>query len=146
LEKVLTIKKDFKQLEDFNAKGEEDDHDSEYQKQYFENLQNSKRAATKPRQLEVLSPDEIDLINEHWEDNDATSLMWKLVSEYEYTEFLNILLGNPGLAHIRSADGRGPMFWAYEYKRSDMVHALKSMGGRDTVRDAQGITAADLLF
>jgi dolichyl-diphosphooligosaccharide--protein glycosyltransferase len=37
LEKVLTIKKDFKQLEDFNAKGKED-HDSEYQKQYMKNL------------------------------------------------------------------------------------------------------------
>ena len=35
LQKILAQKKDFKQLEDFNIKGEDD---SEYQKQYMENL------------------------------------------------------------------------------------------------------------
>ena len=35
LQKILKQKKDFKQLEDFNVKGEDD---SEYQKAYFENL------------------------------------------------------------------------------------------------------------
>ena len=35
LQKILAQKKDFKQLEDFNVKGEDD---SEYQKQYMENL------------------------------------------------------------------------------------------------------------
>jgi dolichyl-diphosphooligosaccharide---protein glycosyltransferase len=34
LQKILKQKKDFKQLEDFNVKGD----DSEYQKAYFENL------------------------------------------------------------------------------------------------------------
>ena len=34
LQKILGEKKDFQQLEDFNVEGE----DSEYQRQYFENL------------------------------------------------------------------------------------------------------------
>jgi hypothetical protein len=38
------------------------------------------------------------------------------------------------------------MFWAYEYKRSEMIHALKSMGVRDDLRDAVGVTAADLFL
>ncbi len=37
LQKILAEKKDFKQLEDFNAKHAEDD--SEYQRKYHENLQ-----------------------------------------------------------------------------------------------------------
>lgn len=35
LQKILVQKKDFKQLEDFNVKGEDD---SDYQKQYMDNL------------------------------------------------------------------------------------------------------------
>lgn len=35
LEKILEEKRDFAQLEDFNAKR---DHDADYQKEYFENL------------------------------------------------------------------------------------------------------------
>jgi dolichyl-diphosphooligosaccharide--protein glycosyltransferase len=72
--------------------------------------------------------------------------MWPNISENEYKALLNVLLGNPGLAHIRSADGRGPMFWAYEYKRSYMAHALKSMEVGDTWKDAKGVKAADVFF
>lgn len=43
LTKVLKEKKDFKQLEDFNAKGEDD---SEYQKEYFDRLQMKKQGGS----------------------------------------------------------------------------------------------------
>jgi dolichyl-diphosphooligosaccharide--protein glycosyltransferase len=141
LKKVLNIKKDFRQLEDFNSKSKEDN--SAYQTQYLENLHGNHRPV-KPRQLEVLSEDEIDIINEQWEDNEATTQMWQLISENKYNDLLELLLTNPGLAHIRSSDGRGPMFWAYENKRDDMVHALKTMGVLDTRKDAQGVTPASL--
>jgi dolichyl-diphosphooligosaccharide--protein glycosyltransferase len=141
LKKVLNIKKDFRQLEDFNSKSKEDN--SKYQTEYLENLQGNHRQV-KPRQLEVLSEDEIDIINEEWQDNDATTQMWQLISDNKYNDLLELLLTNPGLAHIRSSDGRGPMFWAYENKRADMVHALKTMGVLDTRKDANGVTPASL--
>ena len=30
----------------------------------------------------------------------------------------------PGLIHLRVEDGRGPLWWAYEYDRPDMVALL----------------------
>jgi dolichyl-diphosphooligosaccharide--protein glycosyltransferase len=152
LQKVLQGKKDFKQLEDFNSKDKEDD--SEYQKEYFANLDTSRRAQKKPptggqpakRELLVLPSEDIQGLNEKWENNESTTALWTLISENEYRELLRVLLENPALAHIRSGDGRGPMFWAYEYKRSEMIHALKSMGVRDDLRDAVGVTAADLFL
>jgi dolichyl-diphosphooligosaccharide--protein glycosyltransferase len=100
----------------------------------------------KPRQLEVLSPDEIDILNDEseWEDNEATTELWQLISENKYKELLEALLKNPGLGHIRSSDGRGPMFWAYENNRKDIIHALKTMGVLDTRKDANGIMAKEL--
>jgi dolichyl-diphosphooligosaccharide--protein glycosyltransferase len=144
LKKVLNIKKDFRQLEDFNAKGENEDGD--YQKQYLENLHGSHQASVKPRQLEVLSPDEIDILNDEseWDDNEATTELWQLISGNKYNDLLELLLKNPGLAHVRSSDGRGPMFWAYENNRKDIIHALKTMGVLDTRKDAKGIMAKEL--
>jgi dolichyl-diphosphooligosaccharide--protein glycosyltransferase len=144
LKKVLTIKKDFRQLEDFNAKGKNEDGD--YQKQYMEGVHGGFKAATKPRQLEVLSDDEIDIINDEseWGDNESTTELWQLISENKYKDLLELLLKNPGLAHIRSSDGRGPLFWAYENNQKDIIRALKSMGVDDTRKDAKGIMAKEL--
>jgi dolichyl-diphosphooligosaccharide--protein glycosyltransferase len=77
-------------------------------------------------------------------DNDATTELWQLISENKYNDLLELLLKNPGLAHVRSSDGCGPMFWAYENNRKDMVHALKTMGVLDTREDAKGIIPKDL--
>jgi dolichyl-diphosphooligosaccharide--protein glycosyltransferase len=144
LKKVLTIKKDFRQLEDFNNRGKNEDGD--YQKQYLENLHGSHGAAEKPRQLQVLSPDEIDILNDEseWEDNKFSTELWKLISENKYSELMEVLSKSPGVAHIRSSDGRGPMFWAYENNRKEMINALKSMAVLDTRKDANGIMAKDL--
>lgn len=157
LQKVLKGKKDFAQLEDFNAKDKEDDTDSEYQKEYFENLGQAGRARKPPseqqrqqqqprKQLAVLAPEEIDAINERWEDNDITSTVWKLINENQYKELLQVLLENPEVAHVRSSDGRGPLFWAYENKRSEIIHALKSMGVSESRKDAKGIAPPDLFL
>ena len=34
----------------------------------------------------------------------------------------------PGLIHLRAEDGRGPLWWAYEYDRPDMVALLVREG------------------
>jgi dolichyl-diphosphooligosaccharide--protein glycosyltransferase len=87
LQKVLQGKKDFKQLEDFNSKDKEDD--SEYQKEYFANLDTSRRAQKKPptggqpakRELLVLPSEDIQGLNEKWENNESTTALWTLISE-----------------------------------------------------------------
>lgn len=157
LQKVLDEKKDFSQLEDFNKK----DDDSEYQKKYFENLNKRKRGekvapeeptrstddATKKgwEPARDLTEDEIKRINSLWKDTEATSLMWNLISTRNDQELLKILAQHPEAAHIRSKDGRGPMWWAYEHQNKNAVMILKKLKVSDTLQDINGKTPRDVI-
>lgn len=75
LQKILKEKKDFKQLEDFNQAGGDD---SDYQREYFENLLSDNRGPhekkdrpKKRAKSPKLTPTQIDLINEEWGDNEV---------------------------------------------------------------------------
>jgi dolichyl-diphosphooligosaccharide---protein glycosyltransferase len=143
LTKVLKEKKDFKQLEDFNAKG---GNDEDYQKEYFENLKRKPGEVPDPKtkpKLTKLPPDEIDLINEDWSNNEITTLLYEVIAGDRNAQFLSILQENPKSAHIRSEDGRGPMFWAHEHGRTNMIKVLKALGVSETRTDAKGKTPLD---
>jgi dolichyl-diphosphooligosaccharide---protein glycosyltransferase len=150
LEKILKEKKDFKQLEDFNAK---DGDDSEYQKKYFENLnrgdvpmgrpEEKKKAAAKT--LQKLPSAQIEALNKEWQNNEATSQMYTLIAQDKVVELREILSQAPQLAHIRSEDGRGPMFWAHEHRRKPIIDMLKFMGVSETREDADGMTPLDIV-
>lgn len=149
LEKMLKEKRDFRQLEDFNVKDGEDD--SEYTRQYLENLQKPKgpRMEAPQRKAEnkkpqTLTPEDIDLINDHWENNHKTTLLWELISQNKLDDLKLLFDQAPEAAHIRSEDGRGPMWWAYEYGRQEVVDLLKSRGVRDDLTDAGGMKAREL--
>jgi len=155
LKKILAEKKDFKQLEDFNAKGADD---SDYQKEYFERLLNKKmgsgaRPPPKPRdegdtrgkkpKLQ-LDAEDIEIINENWENNDLTTLMWQVIAENRMEDFARMLSETPTMVHIRSEDGRGPMWWAHEFGRAEMVKMLKNFGASEVRKDGQGLTPLDV--
>ena len=63
-----------------------------------------------------------------WEDDEATSLMWQLVDRGDLAELKHLINADSDLVHIRSADGRGPLFWAYEYEAYDIVQFLLETG------------------
>jgi hypothetical protein len=86
----------------------------------------------------------IDLINEEWENTDKTSMMWQIIKDADFQEFLEVLQEHPELAHIRSEDGRGPMWWAHEYGRPQMVGVLRQLGVREDRTDAKGIKPTDI--
>ena len=54
--------------------------------------------------------------------------MWQIVSSGEVSELEAWLKRAPGLIHLRAEDGRGPLWWAYEYDRPDMVALLVREG------------------
>jgi len=153
LQKVLDEKKDFDQLEDFNKK---DGDDSEYQKQYHENLKkkkngekitgqddkktDGKKKIWKP--VREVDPDEIEELNTIWENSEETTLLWKMISNNEVNELMNHLMNHPEDAHKRSADGRGPMWWAYEYSSNQIVRVLKKLEVSNKLKDAKGLTPA----
>lgn len=151
LQKILAQKKDFKQLEDFNVKGEDD---SEYQKQYMENLMggDKKHAPAKKnpsmekkdKKPKRLTAEEIEMFNEAWENNELTSHLWELISLNRVDEFKEVLKSNPGAAHVRSEDGRGPMWWAHEYKRTGIIELLRKLKVSEKRKDKNGKTPLDL--
>jgi len=156
LKEVLEEKKDFAQLEDFNQQNADD----EYQKQYFENLNNPEKARAKalekmraeihqqiPEAAEVTKPtqDEIDAMYKRWEDTDLTTHMWKIVTSGTLEELEAFLEASPLLAFVRSSDGRGPMWWAFESRKQDMVRVLMKYGVSHTDKDKHGFTPVDLL-
>jgi len=145
LEKILAEKKDFAQLEDFNSVTS----DEEYQKQYFENLQKKGRPVpTKEERVDKgfkkLSDEVIDEINKEWSDNERTGLMWEIVAKPDPEEFMQILSSHPAIAHIRSKDGRGPMFWAHEFGRKGMITVLRKLGVKEDLKDVNGIKPSDI--
>lgn len=163
LEKVLEEKKDFAQYEDFNRKEIDKDSQKKYQEQYFKNLNNKhgdpgsfeddppahdpSRELTMAKFMENirrLDPHQIDIINEDWEDTEETSMMWEIISQGMFREFMAIVLESPEIIHVRSADGRGPMWWAHEYKRPKMIEIMKKLGVSDTRTDKNGRRPIDL--
>ena len=45
----------------------------------------------------------------------------------------------PYVVRLRSEDGRGPLWWAYEHKRKDIIRLLLASGADPEAKDAQGI-------
>lgn len=149
LEKVLKEKKDFKQLENFNLKNASDD--SEYQKEYLENVRSGvgpgerkEKTKASTKTLQKLPSDQIEAINKDWQNNEATALMYNLIAEDRVVELREALSHNPQLAHFRSVDGRGPMFWAHEHRRKPIIDMLKFMGVSETREDSKGMTPLDI--
>lgn len=155
LQKIIAQKKDFPQLEDFN----QDISDKQYQKEYFENLNYPEKATAKACQREreveqqTIIPDErseptprdqtreeVDKIYNTWEDTEDTTLMWTLISNGQVDDLRTWLDEDPTSAFIRSRDGRGPMWWAFEKRNEIITKILMKAGVPHTDRDAKGLT------
>jgi dolichyl-diphosphooligosaccharide--protein glycosyltransferase len=126
----------------------------EYTKQYFEGLsksgnsrdggQGGGKQISPPNNIPKLSAEVIEMINEDWTNNEITSAMWEQISQGNFAGFADTMQNYPRVAHARSEDGRGPMWWAYENKRPRMIELLKKMGVSDERTDQNGIRAKDV--
>ena len=81
----------------------------------------------------------------HWEDSEEATLMWNLINKNSVVDIKEWLTKDPSAAHLRSADGRGPMWWAYESKNLEIVKELMSYGVSIKEKDGQGKTPLDML-
>ncbi len=73
-----------------------------------------------------------------------TSTIWEYISQGKVAELAEVLENYPQVAHIRSEDGRGPMWWAYEHKRPKVIDLLKQLGVSDERTDQNGVRAKDI--
>jgi dolichyl-diphosphooligosaccharide--protein glycosyltransferase len=64
--------------------------------------------------------------------------MWNLISSNRNKELKAWIDEEPDVAHIRSSDGKGPLFWAYEYGNKKLVRLLKKRGVDFKSKDSSG--------
>ena len=182
LNKILSRKKDFAQLEDFNR----GDKDEEYQKEYFEALRNPEKAREQAirnqayqRNTQRLEQRKVkaftvnsdgsttshgekntikvdkkkvaeakakrDAAYNNWRDSEDTTLLYTMIQDHELENVQAWLEDDPYIGWIRSKDGRGPMWWAFESQNQEMVEMLMRFGIPHTDADANGLTPVDML-
>jgi dolichyl-diphosphooligosaccharide--protein glycosyltransferase len=87
----------------------------------------------------------IKQVSKIWENTPYSTEMWTIITKGTVDELESWLRVAPLMAHVRSSDGRGPMFWSFEYRRHDMVQILSKYGVGHSDRDKDGLTPVDLL-
>merc|ERR1719410_2823964 len=130
---------------DYDGEEEDDDDDDE---------SDSNQPMTEPELVQLFQTwressseieDQIDETYETFRDTEETTLMWKVVTKNSVHDLLHWLAHDPIVAFIRSSDGRGPMWWAYESNNMDIVELLKKLGLSDKDKDKYGKRPIDLL-
>ncbi len=76
--------------------------------------------------------------DESWQDTPMTTDLWRMISSGATEQLQKLLDDKPDFASLRSADGRGPLFWAYEYQQPAAVALLLQAGADPDARDADG--------
>lgn len=79
-----------------------------------------------------------------WRNTALTTRLWEIIRDADSEALREVLDETPDAHLARSADGRGPLFWAHEFARSDMVQQLLQRGADASARDAQGKRPADV--
>jgi len=80
-----------------------------------------------------------------WQDSEATTHIWHLIHSGNYDALAQLLDQDSDLVKYRSADGRGALWWAYEYGKSDMVSLLIAAGADESATDKGGDRPADMM-
>lgn len=77
-------------------------------------------------------------------DTDTTSAMWGACSRRDAKTLQNIIKTDPSAAFARSADGRGPLFWAYEFGHEEAIKILEDLGVKNDEEDLNGMTPVQI--
>jgi dolichyl-diphosphooligosaccharide--protein glycosyltransferase len=154
MDKLMAKKQDFAQLEDFNVK--KGKKDEEYQKQYHKRM-NGEVQSDRTSDYDRSKDDEYyeedddipeDIIDEEapkWRDTASTTRMWNLIHENDIEALKAWIEEEPEAVHIRSSDGRGPLWWAYEHRNKKIVKLLKNNGADPKAKDKDGLKPKSMM-
>jgi len=78
-------------------------------------------------------------------DTPETTRLWEIVRQGDIGSLKGWLQATPDLINLRAADGRGALWWAYEFGRMDMVQELLVAGAKADDVDIHGNTPSSLL-
>lgn len=79
-----------------------------------------------------------------WEDTPIATHMWQLVSTGNIDGLNSLYSQNQKWVHLRSADGRGGLFWAYEYGQPTVVSMFLNAGVNPEATDMDGKTPKEM--
>eukprot|EP01080_Neovahlkampfia_damariscottae_P008374 gene8374-199_t len=74
----------------------------------------------------------------------AATQMWSSIKDGNLNSIQDAIKNTPCLVHVRSEDGRGPLFWAYEFNKPDIINFLITNGCEENERDVSGKLPKDL--
>ena len=77
-----------------------------------------------------------------WADTETTTKLWQLISSGDAEALGALIEDDASVAVARAADGRGPLWWAYEAKNEEIIDLLKANGVMEEWTDRDGDTAA----
>ena len=63
-----------------------------------------------------------------WQNSPVLTRMWESIAGGRLDGLLDIFAHTPDVANHRSEDGRGALFWAYEFKNTDALAVLLAVG------------------
>ena len=139
---IEQVDSDLKSIETNNR---DDENDIELM---LEEMQDTEAVfGTSDADSKIPTDEAINNFSTNWIDTAYTTKMWNMITNKDRkAEDLEAWLNSaPLLAHMRSSDGRGPMFWAFEHRRHDMVQVLTGFGVGHSDQDKDGLTPVDLL-
>lgn len=79
-----------------------------------------------------------------WGNTEITTIIWQLVNAGDVERFTQLLEHDSDLWRYRSADGRGALWWAYEYGQDEIVELLLAAGADADATDVDGKKPADM--
>lgn len=82
------------------------------------------------------------LAEQVFEDSPALTSLWQATSSGSTEAFVSQLIQNREYAQHRSADGRGPLFWSYEFKNMDTLALLMHLSVSLDQEDVEGSKAS----
>jgi hypothetical protein len=74
-----------------------------------------------------------------WEDTPALTNCWQATSSGDTDKLIDVFVqGGRHVATSRSSDGRGPLYWAYEFKMVDALALLMELEADEEAEDVEG--------
>ena len=68
--------------------------------------------------------------SQNFENNQETTLLWTLISSSQNMQLHGFIIEHPNVLMMRSEDGRGAIWWAWEYQNAEAL-AILAVNGVD---------------
>jgi len=112
--------------------------------QLTEQSESSDTTQKAERKDQVAGGGNYSLPRSQWANSPQLSSLWERIYLDDFDAVSRILSEEPQMVHARSADGRGPLFWAHEHRRPMIISLLERSGANPSAQDAKGKTPTDL--